>query len=113
MKADSKSYDIIIEPAVAGMLSLLKNSQHADILERLCRAAEAAAAPRRVRVGVEHVEGVHRGLHSALVGPHSIVYRVDHAVHTVSLVKVRDRRPHPATTDLNRWDNEGGNQPQR
>ena len=109
MKADSKSYDIVIEPALDDALRLLKSTQHADILERLCLAAEEAAAPRRTRVGVDHIAGMHRGLHSAQVGGQNIVYRVDHVLHLVTLMKTRARPSHPSPVDVSRWENEGGN----
>ncbi len=88
-----KSYEIIIERDCAGALGALPQRQYADVVERLGRAAEEAAGPRRLRVGPEHVAGVNRGLHRALAGKQWIVFRVDHARQSVSLVKFVERQP--------------------
>lgn len=94
----TKSYDIVIEPEIADLFRTMADAQHAGILERLVRAAEDASAPRRRRVGIEHIPGVHRGLHRAPVGAQWIKYRVDHARQTVSLFEVSDRAAQKAVT---------------
>ncbi len=101
-------YEVLIPPAVTPAFASLPDAPHAQILERLGAAAEAATRPHRSETIGRATLGLHRGLHRANVGDFWIIYRVDHEHRSIFLISFGDRRLSESTRDENRWENEGG-----